>query len=209
MPRHFWKFPRMKALQYLKVTCASDYHLHNEKCFLMFRGNLPHFSLCPLPLVLLLGTSGKSSTFFPLSLEVLIYIGKILSEYFFPGLNRERVLQSLHHLCGLGLFIMSTSLLYWRAQNWTQYSSTAGLTSSAQRGRISSQSAETFLFMNLRILLAFFAARIWFMFNHMSTRILRSFSAKIFPVCWPPTHIGAWVFSSTVISPCLTPCISC
>jgi len=35
-------------------------HPHRKKCFLMFRQNLLGFSRCPLPLVLLLGTTKKN-----------------------------------------------------------------------------------------------------------------------------------------------------
>lgn len=115
-------------------------------------------------------TGHRSSTFFPISLPVLIHVDKILSEYFSPGINRERVLQSLHLHQSLWpwiLSLMSMSLLYWWAQNWPQYSSISGLTSSAQRGRISSQSSEMFLFMNVRILLAFFAAHLVHVQSHV------------------------------------------
>ena len=40
--------------------CQCSVTLSVTKCFLMFRGNLPCFSLCPLPLVLSLGTTEQS-----------------------------------------------------------------------------------------------------------------------------------------------------
>ena len=73
------------------------------------------------------------------------------------------------------------SLLYWEVQNWTQYSS-CGLTSAEQRGKISSIDLLPVLcLMQLRIPFAAFAARSysWLMFNLVSTRTSRPFSAKL------------------------------
>ena len=57
-PGHFWISPRMQTQLPLWATCACAHS--PSQCFPMFRGNLLCFSLCPLPLVLLLGATEKS-----------------------------------------------------------------------------------------------------------------------------------------------------
>ena len=60
-----------------------------KKYFLMFRGNLLCFSLCPLPLVLSLGTTDKSLA--PSSLQVFTYIDDIPLSLLFSSLNKRDV----------------------------------------------------------------------------------------------------------------------
>ncbi|KAK4827750.1 hypothetical protein QYF61_021221 [Mycteria americana] len=77
---------------------------------------------------------------------------------------------------------MSMSPLYWGAQNRTQCSR-CGLTSAEQRGRITSLDLlAILLLMQPRIPSAFFKGRVHclLIFNLVSTRTLRSFSAKLF-----------------------------
>lgn len=67
---------RMEMAQPLCVPCASaQSSLQWKKCFLMFRRNLLFLSLCPLPVVLSLGTTGKSlaATSCTLPSEILIH----------------------------------------------------------------------------------------------------------------------------------------
>lgn len=121
------------------------------KCLLMFRGNFPCFSLCPLPLVLSLGTAKKSlvlSCFYP-PLRYLYTLAKFSSQPPFllaeqlwvsqPFLTEE-MLQWFHYLCGPSLYsLQQVHVLYWVAQNRRQYSRCSFIRTE-QRGRISSLS---------------------------------------------------------------------
>ena len=98
-------------------SASSEWH-RSTSCILyiplIFRGNLLCFCLCPLPLVLAMGTTenGPSPTFFAFSLQLFIYMNEITAEP--PVLQAEQsqlsqsfliedVLQSLHRLGGLSL----------------------------------------------------------------------------------------------------------
>lgn len=71
------------------------------------------FSLCPLPLVLSLGTTEKSSVLFAFSLQVFIHIDKIPLSLFFSRLNIPSSLSlSLHARC-------SSPLIIFVALHWT------------------------------------------------------------------------------------------
>ena len=87
------------------------------------------------------------------------------------------------------LFSLPTSILYWGAQNWTQYFK-CGLTNAKKRE--SSASLDllvTFLLMQPKILLAFLStgAQHCFMLNLVSTRTPRSFSAKPLSILLTPS----------------------
>lgn len=121
----------------------------------MFTWNLVCFGLCPLPLVLPLGTTEKGTALsfwiyvlFPTYLQVFLYIDEIPLEPFLlqtkqcqlsqPFLTAQ-VLQSLLHLCGpLDSLQYVCAILYWGAQSCTQRSR-CGLTS-AEKRRITSLS---------------------------------------------------------------------
>ena len=89
--------------------CQCSATLAGKKCFLMFRGNLLCFSLCPLPLVLALGTAEKSLAWLSLSSPSSVYrhrwdppepslLQAEQSQLSHSFLTCE-VLQSLHHPC--------------------------------------------------------------------------------------------------------------
>lgn len=59
-PDGFWVFPRMKTYHLCGQSVPVLGHSQNKKVFLMFKEYLLCFSLCPLPLVLSLNTTGKS-----------------------------------------------------------------------------------------------------------------------------------------------------
>ncbi|KAK2540579.1 hypothetical protein Q9966_004304 [Columba livia] len=119
-----------------------------KKCFLMFRGNVPCFSLCPLPLVLSLYTTEKSLA--PSSLHLPL-------EYLYTLMRSTRAFSRLdspsslslapYDRCSRPIIIlvalsgtlssMSVSLLHWRAQRWAQ-PSRCGLPSAEQRARVRS-----------------------------------------------------------------------
>lgn len=109
----------------LGTLCQSSVTLTGKKCFLMCRGNLLCSGLCPWPLVLPLGTTGKSQA---LSFShFLILLSFLCSRLDSPSSHSL----SLHEKCSSPLFIrvalcwthssMSMSLLYWGAQHWAQW----------------------------------------------------------------------------------------
>ena len=82
---------------------------------------------------------------------------------------------------GLSLVCLSMSLLYWGAQNWTQYSR-CGLSTAVQRWRITSLDLLVmFYLMNPRIPLVFLAAwaHCWLKFTTVPTRARSAFSARL------------------------------
>lgn len=145
-----------------------------KKCFLTFRENPPRFCLCLLPLVLSQGTA-----------ENLLYIlpsgiNKILLSLLFSRLNSpshrfliekwSRPLIIFVALCW-ALSRMSMSLLYCRAQNWTQ-DSTCGLISAEEGVRITSPDLLAVLcLMQCRMPFALSTTRerCWLMVNMVST----------------------------------------
>ena len=86
----------------LGSLCQCSVTLTVKKCFLMFRGNLLCFILCPLPHVLSLGITGKSldpSIFTP-SLQVFMYIGEISARtpsLLFLRAELSRIFSAFHH----------------------------------------------------------------------------------------------------------------
>ena len=109
-------------------------HPHSKKCFLIFRGNIPCFSLCSLPLDLSLGTTEKSLALSSLHLPFSYLYMLTRSPWAFSPLgwtvtalspsSQERCSRPLiifMALCGT-LSNMFMSLLYWGAQIWTQRS---------------------------------------------------------------------------------------
>lgn len=90
---------------------------------------------------------------------------------------------------------MCMSFLYW---NWTQCSWHV-LTSAEQRGRILSLDLLAMLSLaQRRIPFTFFAtrARFWLVFNLVSTRTRRAFSAELLSSWMAPAYICAWGCSS-------------
>ena len=97
------QLPRIVPRQLLEISkdgdstaslgklCQCLVTLTLKKCFLMFRGNLLCFSLCPLPLVLALGSHQKEpgSVLFSPSFQVFMYIDKIPLTLPFSMLNRS------------------------------------------------------------------------------------------------------------------------
>lgn len=82
----------------------------------------------------------------------------------------------------------STSLLYWGAHSWKQYSR-CGITSAEQRWRITSINFLAILcIVQPRLLLAFLSVRAccWLMFNLVFTRTPTSFSARLHCSCVAP-----------------------
>ena len=120
--------------------------LREKKCFLMFRGNILCLSLCPVPLVLSLGSTRESLAPFSLHLPFRYWWDP---PWDFSLLNSPSSLISLppHEKCFSPLITvvvalwtlssMSMSLLYWGVQNQMQYSK-CGLTNVEQSGRITS-----------------------------------------------------------------------
>ena len=120
---------------------------HSTKVFSYFKWNFLYFNLCLLPFLLSLNTTEKSLA--PSSLlpeQVFIHMDKIPPIHFCFWLNSLSSLSlSLYDGCSNPLIIfialqwtfssMPMSLLYWGAQDWTQYSR-CGLTSAEQKGRI-------------------------------------------------------------------------
>ena len=113
--------------------CQSLVTLIVKKCFLMFRQSLLCFSLCPLPLVLSLGSTEKSLT--PSSVHPSCRYLYTLMRYPWvcssPGWTVPALLACPRSRCSSPLInfvafhwalsCMSMSLLCWGAQNWTQY----------------------------------------------------------------------------------------
>ena len=147
-PDGFWKSPRTETPQLPWATCDSAFTVKN--CFLMFRRNLPCFSLWPLPLVLSLGITKNSLalsslhlhfrylyTWMRFTLEPSLLQAKqsLISQPFLIGemLQFLIIFMAAHWT----LSSSSISVFYWRAQNWPQYSR-CGLTNAEQRGRITS-----------------------------------------------------------------------
>jgi len=110
---HLWRLLSASkdadATTSLGNLCQCLVTLTVKKCFLMFRGNLLCFSLCPLPLVLSLGTTKKSldpslhppfrywSTLIRSPEPSLLQAEQPkISEPFLTG----EMLQSFNHLCG-------------------------------------------------------------------------------------------------------------
>ena len=194
-PDSFWispsvEIPQLRRAAYLPVLG----HPHNEKCFLMLRGNLLCFSLCPLPLVLLPGSTEKSLALSPLhppqrylymliSYPIVLVSWTIASpDWAVPAFSasphrRGAPVSSSSWPLWDSLCTISMSLLYWAAQKWTQ-DSRCGLTGAEERERITSLH---FCLMQWRIPFAFSAARAdcWLMGNWVSTRTPRSFFAKV------------------------------
>uniref|UniRef100_A0A8B9QH24 Glycoprotein endo-alpha-1,2-mannosidase n=2 Tax=Apteryx owenii TaxID=8824 RepID=A0A8B9QH24_APTOW len=107
----------------------------SKEVFLMFKWNFLCFSLCPLPLILSLGTTEKSLA--PSSLDppirYLYLLIRISLSLLFSRLNRPSSLSFFSYKqCSSPLIVFvalcwtcssrSVSVLYWGAQNWTQYS---------------------------------------------------------------------------------------
>ena len=161
-----------------------------KKCFLMLRGNFPCFSLCPLPLVLSLGTTEQSLSLSSLHppFRYLCTFMRSLWAFFSPGWTVPALptspyrrdapvpsssLQPLAWLCS-----MSVSLLYWKAHNRIQDSS-CSLTSSDQGVRIIFlDTLITFPLMQSRVSSAFFITRThcWLTISLVSTRSPGAFS---------------------------------
>lgn len=122
----------------LDKVCQSSFTCIVQKCFLMFRGSLLGSSLCPLFLILALGTTEKS-----LSLSCTHPLGSYIhwsglphtgqSQLSYPFLKGE-MLQSLHHLCVplldclqyyyislvLRSPVLDTVLQMWPQQGWVE-----------------------------------------------------------------------------------------
>lgn len=89
-PGECWVFPETETAQPLWAACCSAQSPSQVKTFsLIFGWNFLCSSLCPLPLVLSLGTAGKSlaSSSWRNPFAVFVRIGKIPS-HFFPRLKR-------------------------------------------------------------------------------------------------------------------------
>jgi len=103
-----------------------------KKCFLIFMQSLLHSSLCPLPLVLALGTTEKSLV--PSSLHSPFRQMLKRSPWAFssPGWTVPTLSSSPHRRCAPlsqscswpsnGLLSVCSYIKHWGAQNWTQYS---------------------------------------------------------------------------------------
>lgn len=132
-PGGFWTPPRMKCLQTLGELCQCSVSLPVMQRFLVFRRNLLCGAVCAHCL-----RDPEShwkepgSVHFVPSFQVFLHINKLPSEPS-PGWNRPsssqlfflcQRLQSLDSFCGLSLnsSSISTSLLCWGAQHWSQYS---------------------------------------------------------------------------------------
>ncbi|KAK4832342.1 hypothetical protein QYF61_021871 [Mycteria americana] len=148
------KFPRTMSRQILNISklgdsttstgslCQCSVTFVVQKCFLMFRGNLLCFRLCPLPLVLSPGTNARSLAPFSLHppFKYLYILMRSIPGLLFSRLNNPRSLSlSAQERCSKPFIIifmalywthssMSMSRLYCGAQNWTQHSR-CGLTS--------------------------------------------------------------------------------
>lgn len=110
-PRGFWRSPSKKTKMSLGNLCWCSVTLTVQKCFLVFRWNRLCSSLCPLFLVLSLGTMEKSLalalSFWHPHFQFLCTLKRSPS-LLFSWLNSLRslnfligeLLPSLHHICG-------------------------------------------------------------------------------------------------------------
>ena len=156
----------------------------------MFRANLLCYSLCPLPLVLSLGTTERGLAPSSLHPPFRYLYTLIRSPWAFLRLNslstqpfiRGEMLQSLHHLNGSLVLSPVSPCLSCTEELRTVPSNPGVATSAEQRGRITSLSLLAILcLMQPRIPFTFFATRAccWLMFSLLSTRTPRYFSAKL------------------------------
>ena len=121
--------PLGSLFQYLIILSGKN--KQTNKHFLKFRWNFIHLILCPLPLVLPLGTTEKF-VFFILSIWMFIHIVMIPPEpslcqpelpelarplLFYRCFSPSIISVALHWACSS----KSISVLVWRAQYWIQY----------------------------------------------------------------------------------------
>ena len=95
-------------------TCIIVVTLTVKKCFLTFRRNLLCFSLCPLPLFLLLGIAQKSLAL-PSFVPPFKYsdppepsLLQTKQSHLSQPLIIRDMLQSFHHLCGPSLYSLQS-----------------------------------------------------------------------------------------------------
>lgn len=190
-----------------------------KKYFSVFRWNRLCSNLFPLPLLLSLGATEKSLALssvrlpfrylytlirFPWGFSFLSWTATSLPT--FPhGREGPSPLIIQQFLCW-NLSSIPMSVLYWRAQNWTQYFR-YGFTNPHERGRITSlYLLAVLVLMQPRILLSFFAARAhcWLMFNLILGLLgpLGPFPQSCFPVRMPPACSGAQHCSSQDVGMC-------
>uniref|UniRef100_A0A8C3JB82 Symplekin n=1 Tax=Calidris pygmaea TaxID=425635 RepID=A0A8C3JB82_9CHAR len=134
----------------LGSLCQGSVTLTPKKFFLRLEWNFPWSSLCPLPLVLSLGTTEKSpapSSFNPPFRSLSAFRRSPLSLLLSRLKSPSSLSLSSSGRCSNPLIIFdalrwtlsssSLSLLNWGAQNWSQCSN-GGLPSAEQRGRMTS-----------------------------------------------------------------------
>ena len=180
----------------------------------------PVFHFVPLLLVLLLGTIEKSlaSPFLHPPFRYLYTLMRSPLSLLFSKLTSSSSLSfSSQKGCSSPFIIFvalhwtlsntSVYLLYWGAQHWTQHSR-YGLTSTEQRGRITSLDLLAILHLMLATVPLTFAtgAHFWLAFNLVTTRTPESFSAKLLSSWVAPAYVDAWACSSPGAGSCTSPC---
>jgi len=141
MSRWLWKISKWSDATNSRGNCASAVNHSIKNCFLVFKRNTLCSSLCILPLVITLGTTGKSlapSPFYSF-LRYLYKLNELSLSWTVQALLAYlyKVSASVSWLSlwpFTGISPVWPCLLYWEPPYWTW--STCGPTSTEERGRI-------------------------------------------------------------------------